>query len=203
MPTSPFAEHTARLARELATALVSEADDTRLAASAADIAARILAAAEAPHTVEIDAPSPGAAHIPFDITPASSPRNPLAPPMDIVWDGERSTCILTLPLQYQGPPGRVHGGIIALLLDHTLGNAANAGERPRSFTRYLNVLYEAATPIGEEIVVTGWAARQEGRKQFMEGTITVNGEVSVRAEGLWITPRENMTLVTSDGAEQR
>ncbi len=34
--------------------------------------------------------------------------------------------VVTLTLPYQGPPGHVHGGVSALLLDHVLG-VANAG----------------------------------------------------------------------------
>ncbi|WP_349828242.1 PaaI family thioesterase [Brevibacterium litoralis] len=189
-PTSPFAEYSARLGRELATALVTHREDTDLAAEVARIAAALSAAAEAPSAVVVDDPARPAAHIPFDITPASSPRNPIAPPMDIRWDGERSRCELTLPLQYQGPPGRVHGGIVALLLDHVLGNAANAGDSPRSYTRYLNVQYDGATPIGGDIVIEGWLDREEGRKRFMAGRILVDGQTSVQAEGLWIRPKD-------------
>lgn len=189
MTASPFAEHTARLTRELINTLVSETDEARLAEHVAFIADKIADAAAHPEGVTIEDPHQVSGHIRSDITPASSARNPIAPPMDIRWDGEESHCELVLPLQYQGPPGRVHGGIVALLLDHVLGNAANSGDVPRSYTRYLNVSYEAATPIGEPLVIVGRTARHDGRKRFMEGEILCNGEVRVRAEGLWIEPR--------------
>lgn len=190
MTTSPFAEHTSRLTRELIHTLVSENDDARLAEHVGFIAAKLGEASKHPETVTVTSPHIIPAHLPYDVTPASSARNPIAPPMLIEWDGAEARCELTLPLQYQGPPGRVHGGIVALLLDHVLGNAANDGERPRSFTRYLNVSYEAATPIGEPLVVVGRVARTDGRKCFMEGEILCNDEVRVRGEGLWIEPRK-------------
>ena len=190
MTASHFAEHTARLTRELIHTLVSETDDARLAEHTAFIAEKLAAAAADPAAVTLDDPHPQRSHIEHDITPASSARNPIAPPMDIRWDGEESRCSLTLPLQYQGPPGRVHGGVVALMLDHVLGNAANSGDVPRAYTRYLNVQYDAATPVGEPLVVTGRVVRQEGRKRFLEGEVTCHGEVRVRAEGLWIEAKQ-------------
>lgn len=194
MTASPFAEYTARLTRELTHTLVSETDQARLAEHVAFMADKIGAAAARPEDVTIDDPHQMGGHIRNDITPASSAHNPIAPPMDIRWNGEESRCELALPLQYQGPPGRVHGGIVALLLDHVLGHAANSGGVPRSYTRYLNVSYEAATPIGEPLIIVGRTARQDGRKRFMEGEILCNGEVRVRAEGLWIEPRATSEL---------
>ncbi|WP_236864590.1 PaaI family thioesterase [Brevibacterium daeguense] len=192
MPTPPFTEYTARLTRELIHTLVAETDEARLAEHVAFIADKLAEAAARPQQVTVADPHRSAGHIPDDITPASSARNPIAPPMLIEWDGDESRCELTLPLQYQGPPGRVHGGIVATMLDHVLGNAANAGGRPRSYTRYLNVSYDAATPVGEPLVVVGRTARHDGRKRFMEGEILCHGEVRVRAEGLWIEPREGL-----------
>ena len=32
---------------------------------------------------------------------------------------------------YEGPPGHVHGGISAMVLDHVLGEAASDGINPR------------------------------------------------------------------------
>ena len=189
-PASPFAEHAARLSRELVAALVTEDDTEALARQIAVLAERLAQAAADPHTVEVDDPHTAPNHIVRDITPASSPRNPIAPPMRIVPDGEGYRCDLTLPLQYQGPPGRVHGGIVALLIDHILGHAANWQAEERSFTRTLTLDYDAGTPIGEPLTVRGRIARVEGRKRFMEAEIVCDDVVRVRAHGLWLAPRE-------------
>lgn len=197
MKTSPFAEHTARLTRELIHSLVSETDDGRLAERVGFLASRLGQAAERPGVVTVESPHITTPGIPDDVTPASSARNPIAPPMLIKWDGAESRCELTLPLQYQGPPGRVHGGVVALLLDHVLGNAANADGGPRSFTRYLNVSYAAATPVGESLVVVGRIAHVDGRKRVMQGEVLCNDEVRARGEGLWVVPRDAWNDVSS------
>lgn len=190
MTTSPFAEHSARLTRELIHSLVTESDDERLAERVGSIARELTRAAGQPGAVTVEDPHTSTSRIEGDRTPGSSARNPIAPPMSIHSDGIESRCEVTLPLQYQGPPGRVHGGIVALLLDHVLGNAANVGEGPRSFTRYLNVSYEAATLIGEPLTVVGRVGREDGRKLFMQGEVLCRGEVSARGEGLWLSPRD-------------
>lgn len=200
MTTSPFAERSARLTRELITSLVTESDDERLAERVGSIARELTRAAEEPGAVTVDDPHASASRIEGDRTPASSARNPIAPPMSIDWDGTESRCELSLPLQYQGPPGRVHGGIVALLLDHVLGNAANAGEGPRSFTRYLNVSYEAATLIGEPLTIVGRVGLKDGRKLFMQGEVLCHGEVSARGDGLWLSPRDEWAAYRADVA---
>lgn len=189
MTTSPFAEHTSRLTRELIHSLVSETDDGQLAGRVGVIAAKLEDAARRPQEVTVTDPHVTSGRIRDDVTPASSARNPIAPPMLIERDGGESRCELSLPLQYQGPPGRVHGGIVALLLDHVLGNAANVGDGPRYFTRYLNVSYEAPTPIAGALAVVGRVVRDDGRKRFLEGEVVCDGQVRARGEGLWVAPR--------------
>lgn len=189
MTTSPFAEHASRLTRELIHSLVSEADDEQLAERVGVIAGKLGQAAQRPEAVTVTDPHLTSGRIRDDVTPASSARNPIAPPMLIERDGSESRCELTLPLQYQGPPGRVHGGIVALMLDHVLGNAANAGDGPRYFTRYLNVSYEAPAPIGDALSIVGRVVHVDGRKRFLEGEVVCDGRVRARGDGLWVAPR--------------
>jgi acyl-coenzyme A thioesterase PaaI-like protein len=43
--------------------------------------------------------------------------NPCFPDYDLVVDGERASGTVTFPIAYEGPPGVVHGGFLALLFD--------------------------------------------------------------------------------------
>ena len=58
-------------------------------------------------------------------------RNPVAPPLHIerTPDGKAWSTFHLGP-QYEGPPGLVHGGVSALLLDQLCGEAAAAGGSP-------------------------------------------------------------------------
>src|SRR5258708_15605206 len=72
-------------------------------------------------------------------------RNPIAPPVEIHHDATgKSVCDFHLGAAYEGPPGHVHGGGAALVLDHLLGEAASDCINPR-LTRTLNFRYVRAT----------------------------------------------------------
>ncbi|MEO9140236.1 MAG: PaaI family thioesterase [Jatrophihabitans sp.] len=118
--------------------------------------------------------------------PVTGPENAIAPPLRLVGlpDGSvRGEAILGLP--YQGPPGCVHGGISALLLDHTLG-VANAWAGTSGMTANLELRYHRPTPLFEQLTVLGRQVRVDGRKIFTEGRIMLGDEVCVSANGLFI-----------------
>jgi hypothetical protein len=129
--------------------------------------------------------------------PVTGPENAFAPPLPLSGHEDGSISgTTTLGLPYQGPPGFVHGGISALLLDHTLG-VANAWAGPSGMTAELTVRYHRPTPLFEPLVVTGRQAAVDGRKIRATGTITAGGELCVSANGLFVAkhpPRPRRTV---------
>jgi acyl-coenzyme A thioesterase PaaI-like protein len=121
--------------------------------------------------------------------PVTGPENAIAPPMPLhgLPDGSIAGTV-TLHLPYQGPPGLVHGGVSALLLDHTLG-VANFWAGASGRTGELTLRYHRPTPLFEELTVTARQTAVSGRKIWAEGQISAGGEVCVSANGLFITPR--------------
>lgn len=118
--------------------------------------------------------------------PVTGPENAIAPPLRMVGlsDGSvRGDAILGLP--YQGPPGCVHGGISALLLDHAMG-VANAWAGTSGMTATLELRYHRPTPLFEQLTVVAAQLRVDGRKVFTEGRIMLGDEVCVSATGLFI-----------------
>lgn len=128
-------------------------------------------------------PSDPAAFFPYSAI--IGPLNPLAPPAVLHWDGERIRGTAVFGPPWVGPPNMVHGGIIALLFDEILGGA-NVCEGVGGFTGTLTVRYEAPTPLGAELELEGWVDTIEGRKITSRGTITHDGTVTARAEGIFI-----------------
>lgn len=118
--------------------------------------------------------------------PVTGPENAIAPPLPLVGlpDGSIRGAT-TLGMAYQGPPGCVHGGISALLLDHTLG-VANAWAGESGMTGTLTLRYHRPTPLFEELTVVGRQTGVSGRKIFTTGEISVAGEVCVSAEGIFV-----------------
>jgi acyl-coenzyme A thioesterase PaaI-like protein len=121
--------------------------------------------------------------------PAIGIRNPLAPPLVIqrAESGGVATDF-TLGAAYEGPPGHVHGGIVAMVLDHVLGEvAANDPQSPR-FTGTITVRYLRATPLGP-LHAEGRVTRTDGIKAFASGHIADRDGVTAEAEGVFILPR--------------
>jgi len=97
-----------------------------------------------------------------------------------------STAKVKLPRRYEGPPGHIHGGIIATLLDEAMGKV-NKIFGTVSLTRHMQIDYLRPSPLGEMHTVTGRFVKREGRKMFMEGEIrNAAGDLLVRSKGLFI-----------------
>ncbi|MGE2835974.1 PaaI family thioesterase [Mycobacterium sp. SMC-4] len=115
-------------------------------------------------------------------------RNPSAPPLVIrrLPDGSvRSDFVLGAA--FEGPPGHVHGGVSAELLDHVLGDAASAPGVHR-LTGTLTVRYLRLTPLGRLHAVAR-IARTDGVKTYAEGHIADEHGPTVQAEAVFIEPR--------------
>jgi acyl-coenzyme A thioesterase PaaI-like protein len=114
--------------------------------------------------------------------------NPIAPPVVVHQEGGgRCWSEFVLGTAYEGPPGLVHGGVSALVLDHMLGEAASEGLSKARFTGTITVKYLRGTPLGP-LRSDAWVDRHEGVKVFARGTISDAAGVTVEAEGVFIEP---------------
>ena len=116
-------------------------------------------------------------------------RNPIAVPLDMQRSDEgRAWASFHLNALYEGPPDTVHGGVVALVLDQILGEAAAAGGSP-GMTGTLTLRYEKNTPLGD-VSAEAWVDRVEGVKTIVKGELRdADGQTTVRAEGVFILPR--------------
>lgn len=116
-------------------------------------------------------------------------RNPVAVPLEIHKDADgRATSAFTLGALYEGPPGCVHGGVLALLLDQVLGECAAASGSP-GMTGTLTLRYLRPTPLGE-CSIEAWVDRVEGVKTFVRGEFRRGDSTpTVEVEGIFILPK--------------
>lgn len=115
-------------------------------------------------------------------------RNPIAPPVEIQHDSSgTSWCDFHLGAAYEGPPGHVHGGVAALILDHLLGEAASDGINPR-LTGTISLRYVRATRLGH-LHAEATTTRVDGVKTFAAGHLADEDGITVEAEGVFILPR--------------
>jgi acyl-coenzyme A thioesterase PaaI-like protein len=116
-------------------------------------------------------------------------RNPIAVPLDIQRSPEgRAWADFELNALYEGPPGNVHGGVLALVLDQIFGEAAAAGGTP-GMTGTLSLRYVKHTPLGR-CSAEAWIDRRDGVKTYVHGVLrNAEGDVTVEADGIFILPR--------------
>lgn len=117
-------------------------------------------------------------------------RNPVAPPLMIhdAADGVVHTDFV-LGAAYEGPPGMVHGGVCAMILDHVLGATAHLPGKP-AYTGTLTLRYVRGTPLGKPLHAQAHVERIDGAKTFAVGHIADADGVTVQAEGVFIHPRK-------------
>ncbi len=95
-------------------------------------------------------------------------------------------CLFRVARRFEGPPGHVHGGIIATILDEAMGKV-NRQKGVVALTRRMSIDYLLPVPLQTKLRAVGWEVRQEGRKHFRAGEIRLlSGEVLARSEGLFI-----------------
>lgn len=115
-------------------------------------------------------------------------RNAIAPPVRSErHDDGTVTADFTLGAAYEGPPGCAHGGVIAMILDHVLGDAGSADNVP-CYTGTISVRYLRPTTLGP-LHAQARIVDRDGRKKIVRGAISDAEGETATAEGVFIVPR--------------
>lgn len=126
----------------------------------------------------------------LDRSPVVGGINAIAAPMEITTEDRDGAMVVvgrvTFGLAYEGPPGCVHGGVIAMYFDELLGVTQSTSGNP-GMTANLSLQFHAPTPIGVPLVFTGRIERMEGRKIFTHGTLEYNDKLCASADALFIS----------------
>ena len=94
----------------------------------------------------------------------------------------------TVPEQFQGYPGVVHGGVIAAMLDEVTARVHMGGDPPRfMFTARLDVRYRKNVPIGQPLRIVGHAGKSKERTAIAQGEIFgPAGDLLAEAEAMLV-----------------
>ncbi len=116
------------------------------------------------------------------------PDNPDGMKLKFALDEERQRFVgrFRIPKRYQGPPGHVHGGIIATILDEAMGKV-NELRHVIALTRHMEVEFLKPVPLGKLLIVEGHEVGVDGRKHTNAAEICNEaGEVLARSQGTFI-----------------
>jgi acyl-coenzyme A thioesterase PaaI-like protein len=124
----------------------------------------------------------------FDQSPLIGRANPLAPPivMQADSDGKRVHGRVVFGAPYEGPPGCVHGGLVAAAFDEVLGFANSLSGHP-GMTGTLIIRYRRPTPLQTELSFEARLDRVEGRKIFTSGELHAGDVLCAEAEGVFVS----------------
>jgi acyl-coenzyme A thioesterase PaaI-like protein len=121
----------------------------------------------------------------FDYSGFVGPLNPLSPPLTPELIDGVVVAHVSYDRQFEGPPGHVHGGLIAGAFDEVLGFAQITSGTP-GMTGRLEIAYRSPTPLFTEVVYRGWLDHVSGRKVVTKGTLHAGDRLCAEATGLFI-----------------
>jgi acyl-coenzyme A thioesterase PaaI-like protein len=127
--------------------------------------------------------------------------NPFSPPLTLAMQGDRAVGQVTFGATYEGIPGHVHGGMVAAVLDETLGYLA-VNHDIGGLTAVLTLRYRAPTPLGTALSVEANLVRIDGKKAFVEARIKAGEVTTAEAEGVFVAVDRARMLAVIDSAKK-
>jgi len=97
-----------------------------------------------------------------------------------------ATATVELTRIHEGPPGFIHGGIVATLMDEAMSKL-NRPLHVTAMTRHMEVDYLRPAPLNTPLTLTGRHIRRDGRKLFHSAELAgPDGKVLAKAKGVFI-----------------
>jgi hypothetical protein len=182
----------------LALALEDDCDAmTRLIGQLSEAEQALTAEAPADLAPRIGPPEPADRRVYVDHSRDIGAYNPAFPEYTIVVDGTRASGTVTFPLAYEGPPGIVHGGVLATFFDCVIQHH-NCDVGVAGKTTSLLVEYQRPTPVLQELAFEidreGNDRRIASRGRLLSGdkplcTATMQAVAGDRAKLSAVSPR--------------
>lgn len=185
---TPARERLAASARRLIDAVLTvDVDDARLDTAAEATEAALAAPAAAPGEGERTRRRPGERrhedYLPH--SPLVGALHPAAAPFEWDFRDGRFVADGVLGAAFEGPPGYVHGGWVALMFDEALGMANVVGGNA-GMTARLTVRYRRPTPLRTPLRLEAWTRAREGRRITTTGTLHAGETLCAEAEALFV-----------------
>ena len=97
-----------------------------------------------------------------------------------------ASATIQLTATFEGPPGCIHGGIIATMLDEAMSKL-NRPLHLVAMTRHMEIDYIRPVRVGDTLTIVSQHVRREGKKIFHSAEITGSeGKVLARGKALFV-----------------
>jgi uncharacterized protein (TIGR00369 family) len=108
--------------------------------------------------------------------------------LKFVYDADRNSMVARIRLRsrYTGPPGHVHGGVIATILDEAMGKVMKI-HNVIALTSRMEVQYLKPVPLQQTLIAEGKPKSHRGRRYWTVAEIrNQQGDVLARGKGLFV-----------------
>jgi hypothetical protein len=136
-----------------------------------------------PRRLYHEAPEPAQDNMPYD--PVTGRYNPLAIPLELGVENGHAVGRVVFTTPYEGPPGCVHGAVLAGAFDMVL-TMANLVEDAAGPTMELTIRFRKPTLLHKETRFEAWVAGREGRITTAAGHAMQGDTITVEAIGKFI-----------------
>jgi len=116
----------------------------------------------------------------------SGSANPMGLDATVWRDADVAVMEVNFGKAFEGAPGRAHGGVVAALVDETMG-FVSAIHGMIAFTAQLNIKFLSPAPINEPVVARAWRTGHEGRKLYVEAEVRSGESLIATADAVFIT----------------
>ena len=130
-----------------------------------------------------------------ELTAWSGALNAAAPPMTLgqgKLDDGRPTIDgrVCLDRLREGPPGFVHGGVVAGLFDEVMGAAQRLTKQPGAMTGRLTLRYRRPTPLDTDLLFRAWIEDDRSRRVLVRAACYIDavehGSPTAEAEAIFV-----------------
>lgn len=111
-------------------------------------------------------------------------------------EADEAVLTVTLGSAFEGAPGRAHGGVVATLIDETMGMVLHIVGTP-AFTGRLTVNYRAPTPLHQPLEARSRLAHRDGRKLWITAELRQGETLLADADSVFIAVGPNQFFPTA------
>ncbi len=112
--------------------------------------------------------------------------NPMGLGAGLRREGDQAVMEVVLGAAFEGAPGRSHGGVIAALVDETMGLVMGL-QGVLAFTAQLDITFRAPAPVDQTLTARAWLDERRGRKLTMKATVAAGDVLVAEATALFVS----------------